>query len=204
VGSWVYVRAGEHVVELLGPSVVGLASHPRAGRGEGRWVPEPEVDRAPARRRIGELLERFTALGQVAERYAVALRERKRFASVELARILALQETYSADDLLKALEHAGRYAAYGADAVERVLRARATPRTLSDRMAQSSRDQIRAALSGSPVRQRELAEYSRLLSGSLPAKGAQEDRAHDPTEAHAPKDRAGKEPSRGGGGPEPH
>lgn len=203
VGSWVYLRAGEHEVEILGPSVQRLASHPRAGRGEGRWVPEPEVDRTPARRRIGELLERYAALGQVAERYALALKERKRFASVELARILALQETYSADDLLKALEHAGRYAAYGSDAVERVLRAHATPRTLSDRMAQSAREQIRAALAGSPVRQRGLAEYSRLLSGSFPTKGAQEDRAHDTTETHASPDLEPEDPSSGRGRTEP-
>jgi len=65
---------------------------------------------------------------------------------------------------LAAIEHASRYAAYGAQDIERILKAKATPRTYEDHLAARARDQIRRTMADTPVRQRGLDAYARLLA----------------------------------------
>lgn len=105
--------------------------------------------------------------------WAQSLAQRKRHDSTQLAHLLELRATWSSEDILRAIEHASRYSA---DAVERILKATAQPRTLEDMLAEGARRQIRHAMATSPIAQRGLAAYARLLSGS----------DHDPDASQAP------------------
>ncbi|MCG8418628.1 MAG: hypothetical protein MJE77_11870 [Proteobacteria bacterium] len=67
--------------------------------------------------------------------------------------LLELQSSWSIQDILRAIEHASRYGAYNADAVDRILKATAQPRTLEDVIAESARHRIRQAMASSPVTQ---------------------------------------------------
>jgi hypothetical protein len=164
VGQWVCVRAGQRQVELYDALAKPLAHYERAPRGAGQYVPPPETN-PKARRRIGELLERFIAWGQAPEKWAREVRQRKRYAGVELARVVDLQEDYRLEDLLAAIEHALQYGAYDARSVGRILEARAAPRTPAERLSQRTRDEIRRKMASAPVHQRGTAAYGRLLAG---------------------------------------
>lgn len=161
IGSWVYIRADEDEVAIVaGPARV-IARHPRKPRGAGEYVPPP--DKKPKRRPIHELIASFEAWGAGAMRYVERIRDKKRYASAELARILELQETYAVEDMLRAIEHATRYSAHGASELERILELTAKPRTVEDRIAEHAREHVRRAMADAPVRQRGLDDYGRLL-----------------------------------------
>ncbi len=114
------------------------------------------------------------------------MQERKRYAAAELGRIIALRETYATEDLLAAIEHAHRYAAYGAKAVERILQAHATPRTFEDHLAAKAREHIRRSMAQAPVKQRDLDAYARLLSGPVSTEDAHREQDDDPPEEGSP------------------
>src|SRR5439155_19761567 len=82
--------------------------------------------------------------------FATRLRTRRRYPGPELSHILGLQLTWSADDIVKALEHAMRYDAYEVRAVERILEARYKPRRLAEQIADATRGHIREVMKGHP------------------------------------------------------
>jgi len=161
IGHWVYVRAGEHQVAVVAGAAKVVAVHPRGVRNAGAYIPAPTRQRK--RRSLDELLGCLAAWGPNAQRYGSELARRKRYAGAEIAHIMGLQKTYTLEDVLGAIEHATRYGAYGARELERILELSATPRTFEDHLAESSREHIRQAMSRSPVQQRDLEEYARLL-----------------------------------------
>lgn len=165
VGHRVCVRATEQLVEVYDGSANRLACHQRAPRGA-RAARELPEHRAHPRIDVDQLLERFASLGERAGLFAVRLRQQRRYAGVELSHLLGLQAEYRLEDLLAALDHALDYGAYSAQAVERILKVRATPLTLPERVSERLRQEIRRTLA--PVRQRGLRAYQRLLStGSI-------------------------------------
>ena len=178
VGQWVYVRASESDVTVVSGAATVVAQHARGPRNARLYIPPPEKRKKPRRRPIGELLTCFDAWGPTARQFADNVRRNKRYAAVELARLLRLRTTWTAEDILRAIDHAARYGAYSTDSVERILVAKAQPRTLEDQLAEGARRQIRQAMATSPVAQRDLAAYARLLSGSADDKDAQSQADH--------------------------
>lgn len=174
VGTWLCVRAGEAQVELYDRLANALAVHPRAPRGAGMHVPPPRTQ-AHSRRRIQELVDRFAAWGEVAHAWAQELRKRKRCSGAELERVIVLQERWRLEDVLEALAHATRYGAYDARQLQRILEARAEPRTPTDLLSERARSQIRTTMADKPVKQRDIADYGRLLAGPKPTRQAPED-----------------------------
>ena len=179
VGQWVYVQASEAEVEIVTGPARRVAKHPRSPRNAGDWVPPPKKHN---KRSIRELLALFEGWGTTALRYAERLRDHKRYAGLELSRIVALQQSYALEDLLKALGHADSYGAYSAKHVERILRATAQARTYEDRLAGRIRDHISQAMAQAPVKQRGLGDYARLLSGSDSKQDVQEEPNDEPKE----------------------
>lgn len=171
VGQWVYVRATEDSVQIVVAPVTIAATHPRAPRNAGRFEPPPEVDR-PRRRPLNEILACFESWGPTAMKYAEAIRARSRYAGKELGHVLGLRTNWAAEDVLRAIEHAYHHAAFGPRDLERILAARAKPRTLDDHLADSARQRIQRALAEAPVEQRGLAAYARLLAGPATPNGA--------------------------------
>jgi hypothetical protein len=73
-----------------------------------------------------------------------------------------LKERYHCDDISSALAHACRYHAYDCKAVERILEAKATPRTLESLRNEQASKELRLALP--QIKQRPLEEYALLLN----------------------------------------
>lgn len=167
VGTWLCVRASETEVALYDTFANPLAAHPRSERGCGVYCPPNEAPQH-SRRRIEELLAVFASWGQGPLAWAEEVRRRKRYTSVELARVVELRQQWRLDDLLAAITHAASYGAYDARQVKRILLAKATPCTRADRLSDRARAQIRASMAGTPVKQRDIAAYGRLLAGPGP------------------------------------
>jgi hypothetical protein len=129
-------------------------------RAKGKWA---QVRRG--RYDLELLLSRFAEWGPAAEEYARRLREAKRYAGPELTYILGLQVSWSADDIVRALEHALEYRAFDARTVERVLQARFRPRTLAEQIASTTRARIQGVMRDHPVSQRPLSSYQTLRTG---------------------------------------
>lgn len=78
-------------------------------------------------------------------------------------RTLALRKQYTTEDLDKALAHAARYGAFDAEAVERILLARCSPRTLDELVTKDMQDRLSdGRLAAAPTRPRDLHEYDRM------------------------------------------
>lgn len=169
-GRRVYVRADEQRVQLYDEQANPLADHGRRRRGEGSDITAPEHQPRTQRVPHAVLLARFEAWGEDALAYAQQVVRRQRYHRQQLAQILRLQERYSAPDLVAAMQHARRYGAYSARDVARVLEAKAMPRQPGEVLTEVVRAHIRTSLGESPVAQRPVGEYARLLgdTGSPP------------------------------------
>jgi transposase len=174
VGELVYLCVGVDKLEVFDGGVHRIAEHERLPDGAGLRAKD-ESRRPRGRYDLTLLSARLAAWGPSAEEFAERLRAAKRFAGPELAHILGLQLTWSADDIVRALEHAREYEAYDARAVERILEARFRPRTLAEQIAASTRARIRDVMRDHPVVQRSLCSYEALRTGDPPLAGRNEE-----------------------------
>ena len=156
------LKAGEREVEIYSPELVRVARHERARAGAGLRIEGPDHFR-PKKDRYGlePVREAFLALGPAAEPFLAGLvAKHPKNCGAHARHVLRLKETYLSDDIHKALEHAQRYLAYDGAAVERILKAKAEPRTLET----ISVERAAARLAGLPrFTQRPLKEYTALL-----------------------------------------
>jgi len=168
VGKWIYIRASDELVEIVADAATVVARHARAMRNAGAWVPPPEQDSArPRRRPIDELMASLASWGAAPSAFASKLREHRRCPGLELSRILELRADWAVVDIIAAIEHAAWYQNWRAEAVKRILVARYTPRTPEDHLADAARNRIRGTMAQSPVKQRALKRYARLLAGPV-------------------------------------
>jgi transposase len=182
IGELVYLCVGLDRVEIVDRGVHRLAEYERAPAGSKRAVGLQESHRR--RYDVTLLTQRLAAWGQAAEDFAGRLRSRKRYAGPELTYILGLQLTWSADDIVSALQHAMDYEAYDARAVERIL---------AEQVADTTRNRIRETMKDHPVESRNLASYSALrlgdAAGSTPVLEEMHDEhpapASDPADLHS-------------------
>jgi hypothetical protein len=106
----------------------------------------------------------FLSLGDNAQAFLDGLKGRHRHHCGFQARyILRLKEQYHCDDIHAALVHAAKYYAFDGKAVERILKARHTPRQL-EQMSTRSAAQCTALLP--QIKQRPLEAYSAFLKES--------------------------------------
>ena len=158
------VKATEHEVMIYNPELDLLATHERQPAGIRRRVENPE-HRKSKRDRYGlePVREAFLALGEAAEKFLMGLTEKQpRNCGYHARHILRLKEHYDCDDINKALLHAIRYQAFESGAVERILRAKATPRTLESIRNERAGKELEKTLP--KIAQRSLAEYGALLN----------------------------------------
>jgi transposase len=179
IGELVYLCVGPERLEVFDRGVHKLAELPRLPDGAGQIQPSDRIKRG--RYDVTLLSARLAAWGQSAEDFAARLRARRRYPGPELSHILGLQLTWSADDIVAALEHAMRYDAYDVRAVERILEARCKPRRLAEQIADATRGHIREVMKGHPVEQRPLSSYETLRTGDpLPDKDKEKPRDNAP------------------------
>ena len=72
-----------------------------------------------------------------------------------------MKESYQSDDINRALQHAIRYQAFEGRAIERILRAKAIPRTLESVRNERARQELQKSLP--KITQRPMEEYSELF-----------------------------------------
>jgi transposase len=118
-----------------------------------------------------ELLEAaFLKLGPAAEEfYQGLLAERGRGAGFHLSRIVQLAKRQGAAVVAGALRHAGRYGAFSAEAVARIVQGNMLPsprttRPRGDAATLLPPEQVRTWLEGLDVEVRDLADYDKLLA----------------------------------------
>jgi len=158
------IKATEHEVMIYNPEIDLIAKHERQPAGSGRRVTNPGHFRTKKDRYgLEPVREAFVALGESAQEFLTGLMERQpRNCGFHARHILRLKEHYESDDIHKALVHALRYQAFEAGAVERILRAKAVPRTLESVRNERAGRELEQALPR--ITQRPLEEYGALLN----------------------------------------
>jgi transposase len=157
------LKATEHEVFIYSPELDVIAHHERLPSGAAKTVENPH-HRTSKRIRYGlePVKEAFLALGQATETFLCGLKQTyPRNCGFHARAILRLKEHYHSSDINSALEHAIRYHAFDSKAIERILKARATPRTLESVRNDQARERLAKTLP--QIRQRPLDEYSDLL-----------------------------------------
>ena len=126
------IWATEHEVAIYSPELDMIACHERIQRGMGKSVENPDHRRSTkVRYGIEPVRKTFLALGEFAEPFLNGLQNSHlRNCGFHARIILAMKERYHSRDINKALKHAIEYYAFDGKAIERILAARAMPRTL--------------------------------------------------------------------------
>jgi len=154
----------EAEVIIYSPAVEEVARHPllpRPATGQ-RSVHKGHRPAEDARQRQAQLSERFTDLGATAVHFLEGLLREQRYGRDHAQRVLALLGSYSRPDLIAALERAARYGAYSHTAVERILSARARPKSVLEVLAEDERRHLPPWLDAEPVPPRPTSAYRHL------------------------------------------
>jgi len=164
------LKATEYEILIYSPEIELIARHQRYPAGLGKRVENPDHFQTQKRRYgLEPVREAFWELGEMAEAFLKGLTERHpRNCGFHARSILRMKEHYQSDDIHRAIEHAIRYQAFEARSIERILRAKATPRTLESIRNERARQELQQALP--KITQRPLDQYSELL---------REDQDHD-------------------------
>ena len=158
------LQATEQEVFIYNPEIELVAQHERLPQGVGKTVENPE-HRGSKKIRYGlePVREAFLALGDATPAFLAGLQKTyPRNCGFHARSILHLKATYHADDIHRALHHALRYQAFDAKTIERILLAKAKPRTLESVRNEQARKELEKTLPR--IEQRPLDEYCRLLS----------------------------------------
>jgi len=157
------LKATEHEIWIYNPEIELVARHQRYPAGLGQKVENPDHFQTPKRRYgLEPVREAFLELGESAEEFLKGLTERHpRNCGFHARYILRLKEPYQSEDIHRAIEHAIRYQAFEGRSIERILRAKAIPRTLESVRNERARQELQTALP--KITQRPLDQYSELL-----------------------------------------
>lgn len=159
VGDILTVKAAEKEVHIYGGHLDPLGTHERLPRGSCRSVISPDHHTVKSERYgLESVKEMFLGLGVSAAAFLEGLTLKNRHHAGYHARsILALKETYHCEDIHKALLHASAYGAFESKAVERILLAKAKPRTLESLRDEAALRRLQESLP--EIKQRSLEEY---------------------------------------------
>jgi transposase len=160
------VRITQHELFVYAADLRCIARHELAPRGLGLRL-DPARLHPPAQRRspidLDQLGVAFTNMGEhAAEFFGLMSLGPPRIWSAQARQILLLRERYATDAIDLALGHAASFGALEHGAVERILAARATPRTLDEYVAETTAQWIEATLGHARTAPRDLTEYDRL------------------------------------------
>jgi transposase len=159
------VKATESEIIVYSPDLRVIAHHERKPMGASITVEDPDHRQSEkVRYGLEPVKATFLSLGDGAQAFLDGLKGRHRhYCGFQARYILRLKEHYHCDDIHAALVHAAKYYAFDGKAVERILKARHTPRRL-EQMSTGSAAQCAALLP--EIKQRPLEAYSDLLKES--------------------------------------
>lgn len=162
------LKATEQEIFIYSQELLLLARHERLPKGAGKTVELPE-HRQSKKIRYGlePVRDAFLALGQAAQPFLDGLKAKyPRNPGFHARFILSLKERYLSQDIDSALRHARRYQAFDAKAIERILKAKAQPRSLESIRNEQAGQSLKTVLP--QIQQRPLGEYAALLSREEP------------------------------------
>jgi len=157
------LKATEQEILIYSPEIDLVARHQRYPAGLGKKVDHPDHLKTRKRRYgLEPVREAFLELGAATEEFLRGLTHRyPRNCGFQARYILRMKEHYQSEDIHRAIEHAIRYQAFEARAIERILRVKATPRTLESVRNERARQELQKTLP--KIIQRPLDQYSELL-----------------------------------------
>lgn len=143
-----------------------VAHHELAPRGAGLALDPAGLHPTPQKKSVidlDQLRVAFEHMGeQAAEFFRLMSAGPPRVWGSQARRILLLRERYSTDQLDLALGHAAAFGAFDYASIERVVTARAMPRTLDEYVAEDTARRIEETLGHAYTEVRDLTEYDRL------------------------------------------
>jgi len=157
------IKTTDQEIMIYNPELKLIAHHERQPAGLGRKIENPgHFKTKKIRYGLEPVRDAFMELGAQAEEFLKGLTGRHpRNCGFHARYILRMKEHYQSDDIHRALEHALRYQAFEGGAIERILRAKAVPRTLESIRNEQARQELQKALP--KITQRPLCEYSELF-----------------------------------------
>ncbi len=175
------VKATEHEILVYSPELDLIARHERQPMGSFRRIDDPEHKHTKKDRYgLEPVKEPFLALGEAAEDFLKGLvKKYPRNCGAHARAILSLKKQYNCDDIHQALLHASRYHAYESSAIERILMAKATPRTLESIRNEQAGQELKNTLP--KITQRSLDDYGALLEKEDESNEQQNHYSEEPT-----------------------
>ena len=160
------VRITQRELFVYAADLKCIARHELAPRGAGMKLDPAKLHPPPQRKSPIDLDQLRVAFGHMgvrsAEFFALMSLGAPRVWGAQARRILLLRERYSTEELDLALGHAVSYGAIEVTAVERILAARATLRTLDEYVAEETSRRITETLGHARTEPRDLKEYDRM------------------------------------------
>jgi len=162
------VKATEDEISVYSPDLKPIAQHERKPVDAGATLEDPSHRKSEkVRYGLEPVKEAFLSLGDAAHEFLKGLKQHHVHRCGFQARcILRLKEHYHCQDIHAALEHAMKYYAFEAKTIERILKARFTPRPLE---AMSARAATQCFSLLPEIKQRPLEAYSALFTESFNA-----------------------------------
>lgn len=191
VTDFLPVRVTERELFVYAADLKCIARHELAPRGAGLKL-DPAGFHPPPRARqslidLDQLAVAFERMGRGAASFFRLLSAGPPRVWGHQARcILLLRSRFDTEDLDAALAHAARFGALEYAAVERIVEARATPRTLDEYVAEETARRLEETLGVSRTEPRDLTEYDRLPLAGSPIPAAQPSLEESCPSARAP------------------
>ncbi len=182
------LKASEYEILIYNPELALVARHERQSAGCGIRVENADHFK-PRKDRYGlePVRDAFLALGESADEFLRGLTlKHPKNCGAHARQILRLKEDYQADDIYNAILHALRYLAFEAAAVERILKARAAPRTLESIRNERAGRVLEQTLP--KITQRPLAEYAALLNQEKEHEGQDRTGTEPGADSETPED----------------
>ena len=155
------MKATENEIIVYSPDLKVIAHHERKPIGAREKLEDPAHRQAEkVRYGLEPVKDAFLALGDGADDFLTGLKQRHRNCGFQARYILRLKQHYHCEDIHAALMHAMKYYAFDGKAIERILKARFSPRPLES-MAGRSASKIFSSLP--EVKQRPLQDYCCLI-----------------------------------------
>ncbi len=143
-----------------------IARHELAPRGAGHKLDPAGLHPPPQRRSpvdLDQLRVAFANMGDhAAAFFSLMSRGAPRVWSAQARQILLLRERYRTDEIDRALGHAAAFGATAHATVERILAARALPRTLDEYVTEDTARRLEQTLGPARAAPRDLTQYDRL------------------------------------------
>jgi transposase len=166
------VRVTQRELFVYAADLRCIARHELAARGEGLKL-DPAGFHPPAQRKspidLDQLHVAFERMGESAAAFFRSMsRGAPRVWGHQARQILLLRERYATADIDSALGHAAAFGALEHRAIERILAARSTPRTLDEYVAEDTARRLEETLGETRTVPRDLTEYDFLPLASAP------------------------------------